>query len=119
MKKSFKKQVKKSLVAEVRPNEYEFVNTLIDILDECEGKENAISNERLIERLEARHSKIFSPTHIRRYINYIRINHCILDLIANKFGYYIATTDEEVAAYKAALKHRAAAILCLAKSYEV
>jgi carbamoylphosphate synthase small subunit len=73
------------------------------------GRENAIKNNEIVDPLKRLNYKI-SEVRVRKIINHIRIKGLIKGLIAASEGYYIATTDAELADYEESLLGRENAI---------
>lgn len=73
------------------------------------GRENAISNNQMVDNLKRRNYKI-SEVRVRKIINHIRINGIIKGLVASSEGYYIATSDKELADFEESLLGRENAI---------
>ena len=119
MKKSLRKRIQKVVVAKVSNSEMKYVQTLVKFLAKRKGQHKAVSNGDIQEFLYTKFEIEVAATSIRRYINYIRINKLVNNLIACGDGYYVATTPEQVSAYVQSLQHRALALFCLIDSYEV
>lgn len=76
------------------------------------GKESAITNAKMVAAMKACKEPIFKvdEPRVRKIINHIRENALVPCLIATSKGYYIATTDQELADYEESLKGRIEAI---------
>ena len=75
------------------------------------GKENAITNIRMVEALKSKGYYSLSGARIRRIINHIRINGIIVNLIASSQGYHIENDVEERRKYVNGVKNRANSML--------
>lgn len=72
------------------------------------GKENAVTNKFIIDRLKGSYK--IDAARIRKLINHIRTNDLLPGLIATSDGYFIATTETELLEYEESLKGREDAI---------
>lgn len=72
------------------------------------GKENAVTNKHIIDRLKGSYK--IDAARIRKIINHIRTNDLLPGLIATSDGYFIATTETELLEYEESLKGREDAI---------
>lgn len=73
------------------------------------GKDNAVTNNRIVAAMKQAGYRI-SDTRVRKIINHIRINGLVQGLIATSEGYYIATSEKELAEYEESLLGRESAI---------
>ncbi|MBV5348868.1 hypothetical protein JZU61_04330 [bacterium] len=73
------------------------------------GKDNAVTNKHIVKTMKAAMYKI-TDARVRKIINHIRIKGIVLGLIATSDGYYVATSEEELAEYEESLKGREDAI---------
>lgn len=73
------------------------------------GKDNAITNGQIVTAMKGAGYRI-SDTRVRKIINHIRINGLVQGVIATSDGYYIATTEQELADYEESLLGRENAI---------
>lgn len=73
------------------------------------GKDNSITNSAIVKAMKQGGYKI-SDTRVRKIINHIRINGLVQGLIATSDGYYIATSEKELADYEESLLGRENAI---------
>jgi hypothetical protein len=69
------------------------------------GKENAITNKRMRERLEA-HGISVPDSRVRKIINHIRINGLVKCLCSTSKGYFVAKDEQEVKDYLEGLGQR-------------
>ena len=93
--------------------EYE-EQTLLQIMVKClnrhRGKEQAISNRKMIEGLESCGYVVGGSARIRKLINHIRINGLVECLMATNNGYYITDDPWEMKRYIESLQGREDAI---------
>lgn len=73
------------------------------------GKDSSITNAEIVSALKKQGYKIDSAR-VRKIINHIRINNLVQGVIATSDGYYIATSEKELAEYEESLKGREDAI---------
>jgi len=73
------------------------------------GRDNAITNAKMIERMKLAGYKV-DGIRVRKIINHIRDYALVPCLVATSKGYYVATTDFELAEYEESLKGRIQAI---------
>ena len=73
------------------------------------GKERSVTNAEIVSALKKQGYKI-DGARVRKIINHIRIKCLVQGLIATSEGYYIATSDKELAEYEESLKGREDAI---------
>lgn len=78
-------------------------------LKDRRGKQNAVSNARMIGWFATKGVKI-SSSRVRKIINYIRLHNTIPGLLANSDGYYVSTDPGEVMMYIGSLDGRIKAI---------
>ncbi|MCQ2301429.1 MAG: hypothetical protein MJZ94_02230 [Bacteroidales bacterium] len=87
--------------------------TLLPIMIKClelkRGKENAVTNKVMCERMKEYGYNI-DETKVRKIINHIRINYLIDCLMATSKGYYISDDPKEIHDYIQSLKSREEAI---------
>ena len=81
---------------------------IVEILEQCKGFSNCITNKRIIERYGVASYEMESR--VRKVINYIRNKGIIPCLIATNKGYVIATDAKEITDYEESLKGRETAI---------
>lgn len=98
--------------------EYEQI-TLLPVFVRCLGnkigKENAITNAKMVEGMRACKFKVDGPR-VRKIINHIRDYALVPCLVATSKGYYVATLDSELAEYEESLKGRMDAINSILES---
>ena len=79
------------------------------------GRESAITNAKMVEGMKGAGFKVDGPR-VRKIINHIRDNALVPCLVATSKGYYVATTDFELAEYEESLKGRIGAINSILES---
>ena len=72
------------------------------------GSDMAVTNKYIVGRLQPRYK--ITDSRLRKVINHIRVNDMIPGLVATSNGYYIATSEEEMADYIESLRGREDAI---------
>lgn len=86
---------------------------LLPIMTKClskrVGKETAITNDEICERMSERGYKV-GPARIRKIINHIRIHNLLPCLMATSCGYYVTTDKSEIQEYIETLQGRIDAI---------
>lgn len=84
-------------------------STLLPVFVRClstkVGRDKAITNAKMIEGMKAFGFKVDGPR-VRKIINHIRDNALVPCLVATSKGYYVATTDFDLAEYEESLKGR-------------
>lgn len=88
---------------------------LIELLKWRKGKENAITNKKLVNLLTAMGHDI-QESRIRKLINQIRLHGLVKNLLATYKGYYVSNDQKEVQKYVLSLRERADAINAVANS---
>lgn len=73
------------------------------------GKENAVTNRTIVQRLNIAGYTVTEPR-IRKLINHIRMTDLLPDLIATSGGYFLATSEAELLDYEQSLIGREDAI---------
>lgn len=73
------------------------------------GKENAVTNRTIVQRLNIAGYTVTEPR-IRKLINHIRITDLLPGLIATSGGYFLATSEAELLDYEQSLIGREDAI---------
>ena len=74
------------------------------------GKNNAVTNNAIIDGLRRNLNLRITSARVRKIINHIRINDIVPCLIATSNGYYIADTEAELREYEESLLGRESAI---------
>lgn len=101
--------------------EYE-EQTLLPIMVKClnrhRGKEQAISNRKMMEGLEGCGYVVGGSARIRKLINHIRINGLVECLMATSSGYYIADDPWEMKRYIESLQGREDAICAVKEAMQ-
>ena len=90
---------------------------VIELVKYRKGKENAISNRKLVNLLTAMGHEVSEPR-IRKMINQIRLKGLVKNLLASSKGYYISNDKDEITKYVASLRERASAINAIADELE-
>lgn len=73
------------------------------------GKENAVTNRTIVQRLNIAGYTVTEPR-IRKLINHIRMTNLLPGLIATSGGYFLATSEAELLDYEQSLIGREDAI---------
>lgn len=73
------------------------------------GKENAVTNRTIVQRLNIAGYTVTEPR-IRKLINHIRMTDLLPGLIASSGGYFLATSEAELLGYEQSLIGREDAI---------
>lgn len=101
--------------------EYE-EQTLLPIMVKClnkhRGKEQAISNGKMMEGLENCGYSVGGSARIRKLINHIRINGLVDCLMASSSGYYITDDPWEMKRYIESLQGREDAICAVKEAMQ-
>lgn len=79
------------------------------------GREKAISNRKMREKIAEKNVKV-GDAKMRKVVQYIRIEGLVPLLVASNEGYYVAKDEEEVRGHYRSLKQRARAISKLAEN---
>ena len=87
----------------------ELMPVMVKCLQNKVGKENAVTNCYMVEKMQEHGYKI-SETRVRKIINYIRIHGLIEHLMASNKGYYITEDKNEMSNYIQSLIGREEAI---------
>jgi len=82
------------------------------------GKENAVTNPKIVRVLKELGKKTSEPR-VRKMMHYIRTEHLVTNLIATNKGYYRATNQEEIDKYVEGLRQRVRSIEDIIKSFNV
>lgn len=82
---------------------------LIELLRWRRGKENAVTNRKLVNLLTAMGHDI-QESRIRKLINQIRVHGLVKNLLATSKGYYVSNDPKEINKYILSLRERAVAI---------
>lgn len=109
MKNEVKRELKKETC---RLSVYEqnvLLPILIKGLEMKKGKQNAVTNKKIVQELNAHGLKI-NEVGVRRLINYIRMNDLIVGLMASSIGYYTTNNEREFMDYEVSLLGREVAI---------
>ena len=95
------------------------LNTLVSVvvkgLSSKRGKENAITNKVICEKLRAAGYKISEPR-LRKIIHHIRVEQLIVGLCCNSKGYYVTDSLEELGRYVESLAQRIRSQVAIHKS---
>ena len=87
----------------------ELMPVMVKCLQNKVGKENAVSNRFMVEKMQE-HGYDISEVRVRKIINYVRTKAIIECLIASNKGYYITTDKNEMWNYTQSLLGREEAI---------
>ena len=87
----------------------ELMPVMVKCLQNKVGKENAVTNCYMVEKMQEHGYKI-SEARVRKIINYVRTNGIIQCLIASNKGYYITKDKSEMRDYCHSLFQRQEAI---------
>lgn len=79
----------------------------------AKGKISALTNREISNRFDSS----MHSAHVRKLIQYIRLNGMVKNLIATSDGYYVSSDENEIQTYKKSLRQRAVAILQIEKSF--
>lgn len=90
--------------------ELKLVPIVVNILKSRLGKENAITNNNLVNRMSKLGFSSITPERMRKIINHIRIFDQLACLVASSKGYYISNDEQEISAYIDSLRGREEAI---------
>lgn len=92
---------------EVKIEDNDLVNGIAAALKKFNiGKEKAITNKEMCERIFKWNGIKLTDAQMRKYIQYIRIQGLCPRLCATKKGYYIAETKQEWHSYKEGFRKR-------------
>ncbi len=91
---------------------------VIELVKWRRGKENAVSNRKLVNLLTAMGHNV-SESRIRKMINQIRLNGLVRNLLASSKGYYVTNDPNEIKNYVQSLRERASAINAIANTYTI
>lgn len=97
----------------------ELLPAIIRGLETKVGKENAITNVKMIGGLRAHGYKGLSEVRIRKIINHIRVKGIIRNLIASNRGYWIENDLQERKRYVSSVRQRAEAMMAILNSIDV
>lgn len=87
----------------------ELMPVMVKCLQNKVGKENAVSNRFMVEKMQE-HGYDISEVRVRKIINFVRTNGIIECLIASNKGYYITKDKNEMKNYCHSLFQRQEAI---------
>ena len=90
--------------------ELKLVPIVVNILKSRLGRENAITNKNLVNRMSKRGFSSITPERMRKLINHIRIYDLLDCLVASSKGYYISNNEKEISDYIDSLRGREEAI---------
>lgn len=80
------------------------------------GKDKAVTNKEIIERLKTRNI-VVGEARVRKIINHIRNRGLVEGLVASSIGYYISEDVEEIDRYIESLSSRESAIRTVKESF--
>ena len=90
--------------------ELKLVPIVVNILKSRLGRENAITNNILVNRMSKLGFSSITPERMRKLINHIRIYDLLNCLVASSKGYYISNDEKEISDYIDSLRGREEAI---------
>lgn len=90
--------------------ELKLVPIVVNILKSRLGKEEAITNNNLVNRMNTLGFSSMTPERVRKIINHIRIYDLLDCLVASSKGYYISNNEKEISDYIDSLRGREEAI---------
>lgn len=90
--------------------ELKIVPIVVNILKSRLGRENAITNKHLVNRMNTLGFSSMTPERVRKLINHIRIYDLLDCLVASSKGYYISNDEKEMSDYIDSLRGREEAI---------
>lgn len=91
--------------------ELKLVPIVVNILKSRLGRENAITNNNLVNRMSKLGFSSVTPERMRKLINHIRLYDLLNDcLVASSKGYYISNDEKEISDYIDSLRGREEAI---------
>ena len=90
--------------------ELKLVPIVVNILKSRLGKEEAITNNHLVNRMNTLGFSSMTPERVRKIINHIRIYDLLDCLVASSKGYYISNNEKEMSDYIDSLRGREEAI---------
>lgn len=90
--------------------ELKIVPIVVNILKSRLGRENAIINKHLVNRMNTLGFSSMTPERVRKLINHIRIYDLLDCLVASSKGYYISNDEKEMSDYIDSLRGREEAI---------
>jgi len=91
---------------------------VIELVKWRRGKENAVTNRKLVNLLTAMGHNVSEPR-IRKMVNQIRLNGLVKNLLATSKGYYVTNDPKEIKNYVQSLRERASAINAIADTYNI
>jgi hypothetical protein len=90
--------------------ELKLVPIVVNILKSRLGRENAITNNILVNRMSKLGFSSMTPERMRKLINHIRLYDLLDCLVASSKGYYISNDEKEISDYIGSLRGREEAI---------
>lgn len=91
--------------------ELKLVPIVVNILKSRLGRENAITNNNLVNRMSKLGFSSVTPERMRKLINHIRLYDLLNDcLVASSKGYYISNDEKVISEYIDSLRGREEAI---------
>lgn len=92
-------------------------NLIAEDLKNIVGRQMATTSFEIMKSINARGFNI-TAARLRKIINYIRMKHLVINLVANSDGYYIETDPVKIKEYQLSLTQRANAILAVRDSFK-
>jgi len=113
MIKGFEKQT-----SELNEDELRLAHILANKIKNNRGESWAVTNSAIERGLREHNAgKKIGASRIRKMINYIRINHLVLNLISSSKGYWVEEDPYKINEYVEGLRSRASAIEAVADSF--
>lgn len=86
------------ITSELDRYEQRLVSVFADILKDHVGKENAITNKRMREKLLTNNNINIKPARVRKIIHFLRVKDVFQNyaLLASSQGYYLSNNPEEI-----------------------
>ncbi|HCW07351.1 MAG TPA: hypothetical protein DGG95_08305 [Cytophagales bacterium] len=97
--------------AELTDKEIPICNRIAAGLKNRIGKENAITNLEIRQRL-SKEGMIVSDAGVRKIVEYIRQNNIVPKVCSTSKGYFVAKNNEELSAWIKSMKQRIGAMQC-------
>jgi len=98
------------ITEELTIDEQKIVNILVKRFREKQGRQNEITNKKIVAALWNHYQIKTTEPRIRKIINFIRIRSLLPGLIATSSGYYLTANPKELETYIQSLKDREEAI---------
>jgi hypothetical protein len=106
------------ITSELNSDEQKIVQILVKRFREKPGRQNEITNKKIVAAIDQHFSIKTNEARIRKVINFIRINSLLPGLIATSSGYYLTANPKELQTYIQSLKEREEAIRAVRNAAE-